>query len=263
MNINEHPEKFDTVAGRWHRSVSRAGTHEATFYWTLSVTRMSLLLYFPPRVRFRCPWKPFPTISPLGVSHLWSYRTVAQLSRWLISFEPRQKHGCLATFEWEGSRCCQKRARFTFLSPDKIDAFSLPPAHQLLLVRTAIEKLTSSKQNKWQNATKGGEWTRPNGVVFEEDLPLGPLPPKQGEGRKRGPWYGSLLGNWGSYVWNVSLCVYVVSHPASPLAIGHTICLCSQCLNYVFLFDKERKKMWCPWSRTTSWHFECVCQIAI
>ena len=36
----------------------------------------------------------------------------------------------------------------------------------------------------------------------------------------------------------------VISHPASPLAIGHTICLCSQHLNYVFPFDgkKEKKK---------------------
>lgn len=66
----------------------------------------------------------------------------------------------------------------------KIDAFSLPPAHQLLLVRTAIEKLTSSKQNKWQNATKGGEWTRPNGAVFKEALPVGPLPPQQGKAEK-------------------------------------------------------------------------------
>lgn len=80
----------------------------------------------------------------------------------------------------------KKRARFTSLSPEKkkIDAFSLPPAHQLLLVPTAIEKLTSSKQNKWQNATKGGEWRRPNGVVFKEALPVGPLPPKQGKAEK-------------------------------------------------------------------------------
>lgn len=81
----------------------------------------------------------------------------------------------------------KKRARFASLSPEKkkkIDAFSLPPARQLLLVRTAIEKLTSSKQNKWQNATKGGEWTRPNGVVFKEPLPVGPLPPKQGKAEK-------------------------------------------------------------------------------
>lgn len=28
----------------------------------------------------------------------------------------------------------------------------------------------------------------------------------------------------------------VISHPASPLAIGHAICLCSQRLNYVFPF---------------------------
>lgn len=51
----------------------------------------------------------------------------------------------------------------------------------------------------------------------------------------------SSLGNWGSDVWNVSLCACVESHPASPPAIGHAICLCSQCLNYVFPFDKERR----------------------
>lgn len=31
-----------------------------------------------------------------------------------------------------------------------------------------------------------GEWTGPNGAVFKEDLPAGPLPPKEGKGRKRG-----------------------------------------------------------------------------
>lgn len=48
----------------------------------------------------------------------------------------------------------------------------------------------------------------------------------------------------------------VISHPASPLAVGHTICLCSQHLNYVFSFDEKKwqKKMWCPWKRTTNSH---------
>lgn len=34
----------------------------------------------------------------------------------------------------------------------------------------------------------------------------------------------------------------VTSHPASPAAIGHTICLCSACLNYVLPFCVIKKK---------------------
>lgn len=55
----------------------------------------------------------------------------------------------------------------------------------------------------------------------------------------------------------------VISHPASPLAIGHAICLCSRLLNYVFPFfiymikEKDQKKkteagMRRPWKRNNN-----------
>lgn len=57
-------------------------------------------------------------------------------------------------------------------------------------------------------------------------------------------------------MFGMCLSAPLISHPASPPAIGHAICLCSQRLNYVFPFyDKRKKKdrgMWCPWKRTTS-----------
>lgn len=115
------------------------------------------------------------------------------------------QHGQTA-LQWEGSRCCPQRAQHV-LPPCrgiKLMPRSLRRAHQLLLAHADIEKLTSSKQNKWQNATKGREWTGPNGAVFKEDLPSGPLTTKGGPRQKRGPWFESLLGNWGSYVWNAS-----------------------------------------------------------
>lgn len=170
-----------------------------------------------------------------------------------------------AALQWMGARCCQKHT--WCVSPPgrqiKLMPCSPPPVHQLLLVHVAIEKLTSSKQNKWQHTTKDREWTGPNGAVFEEDLSVGLYHQRRAR-QKKGPWFESLLGNWGSYVWNVSLYACVISHPASPPATGHTICLCSQCLNYVFPFSwKRKRKMWRPWKRTTSSHFECACQIAI
>lgn len=141
------------------------------------------------------------------------------------------------------SRCCQKHT--WCVSPPgrqiKLMPCSPPPAHQLLLVHAAIEKLTSSKQNKWQHTTKGREWTGPNGAVFKEDLSVG-LYHQRRVRQKKGPWFESSLGNWGSDVWNASLYACVISHPASPPATGHTICLCSQCLNYVFPFSWKRER---------------------
>ena len=96
------------------------------------------------------------------------------------------QHGQTA-LQWEGSRCCQKQACHVFPPCRRIKLMprSPPQAHQLLLVHAAIEKLTSSKQNKWQNATKGSsEWTGPYGAVFKEDLTVGPLPPKEGKAEK-------------------------------------------------------------------------------
>lgn len=75
-------------------------------------------------------------------------------------------------------------------------------AHQLLLVHVAIEKLTRSKQNMWQNATKGSrEWTGLTGLSLRR---ISLLVPYHQRRQKGGPWFESLLGNWGSYVWNVS-----------------------------------------------------------
>lgn len=191
------------------------------------------------------PWKPFPTVSdterqPLVV--LRHSRAALPLANLIWT---HAETWLLGNIGGKGLKVLSKASTFHLLvarKKKKMDAFSLPPAQQLLPVRTAIEKLTSSKQNKWQNFTKGGEWTRPNGAVFEEALPVGPLPPQQGKAEKRGPWYGSLLGNWGSYVWNAPLYASVVSHPASPLAIGHAICLCSQRLSYVFPFPWRQKR---------------------
>lgn len=82
----------------------------------------------------------------------------------------------------------------------KLMSYSPPQAHQLLLVHVAIEKLTSSKQNKWQNATKGTrEWTELSLRRISLLVPYRQRRTRQ----KRRPRFELLLGNWGSRVWNV------------------------------------------------------------
>ena len=48
-------------------------------------------------------------------------------------------------------------------------------------------------------------------------------------------------------MFGMCLSTPVISHPASPLAIGHAICLCSRHLNYVisFLIKKKKKSKRC------------------
>lgn len=116
----------------------------------------------------------------LSTAH-WSLIRARLMAAW--------QHGQM-TLQWEGSRCCQKRAWPVFPPCPRIKLMpcSPPQAHQLLLVHAAIEKLTSSKQNKWQNATKGGrEWTGPNGAVFLRRISLlVPYTTKGGQRQKRG-----------------------------------------------------------------------------
>ena len=121
----------------------------------------------------------------------------------------------------------------------KLMSYSPPQAHQLLLVHVAIEKLTSSKQNKWQNATKGHQGV--NRAVFKEDLPVGPLRRNRRTRQKRRRRFELLLGNWGSHVWNV----YVSPRLRYPTLHVHWqrvtqfvffFFFFCQCFNFVFPF---------------------------
>lgn len=146
----------------------RAGTHEGhVLCWAFACTAAACA--------FASTLPPSFVSGVLGSPS--SSRTVAQLSRWRISFEPRAENHAAARQRWSErvfQGAIRKRARFTFCVARAgggggrgggwIDAFGPPPPHQLPLVRTAIEKLTSSgtkQSDKNANKRGGGGRTRP------------------------------------------------------------------------------------------------------
>lgn len=114
------------------------------------------------------------------------------------------------SLQWGGSRCCQKQTCSFFFSPAcpgiKLMPRSPPRARQLLLVQCSyreVNKLKTKQSDKLQQRAVGTEQGR-TGLSLRRISPSVPFHQKEGKGRKRGPWFQPSLGNWGSYVWNVS-----------------------------------------------------------
>lgn len=127
---------------------------------------------------------------------------------------PRWTHGCPAKRTdviTVGRFKVLSKANLLFfflpcLSRDKIDA-SQPtassPAAACPCSYREVNKLKTKQSDKLQQRAVGTEQGR-TGLSLRRISPSVPFHQKEGKGRKRGPWFQPSLGNWGSYVWNVS-----------------------------------------------------------
>lgn len=126
-----------------------------------------------------------------------------------------------SSFSWKVWREC---GGFSRLVPGlNIDASQVLASWAAAWVSAAIEKLTSSKQNKWQKATKGrglGDWTQPLEALCLRSIPVFPISPCMDAEAKSELWCGPLLGDWGFVVWNVLSIRSVVLSVKKPQSIS-------------------------------------------